>query len=114
MTAQTRLARFGEMVAAGYLERRGAAIVGTNVPVGRGEIDLLVRFGDATVAVEVKTVGSAAMAADPVDRISPAKLAQVRRLASTLAARHGRLRVDFVGVRVGSEGVVVNWRTNVA
>jgi Holliday junction resolvase-like predicted endonuclease len=89
-------------------------VVARNLAVGRGEIDLLVRFGTRHVAVEVKTVGSGALAGDPVERITPAKLAQVRRLAGALAPRYGSVRVDFVGVRIGQTGVTVNWRANVA
>jgi Holliday junction resolvase-like predicted endonuclease len=101
-------------VAAVYLSRRGASVVARNLPVGRGEIDLLVRFGGRHVAVEVKTVGPGALAGDPIERITPAKLAQVRSLAGALAPHYGRVRVDFVGVRVEEEGVTVNWRQNVA
>lgn len=85
-----------------------------NLAVGRGEIDLVVRIHDRMVAVEVKTIGPTAMAHHPIDRISPAKLRQVRALANQVAARYGRVYVDFVGVRVDRRGVVVNWRTNVA
>ncbi len=89
-------------------------IVGRNLEVDRGEIDLVVRFDDVHVAVEVKTIGPRAMSDKPIDRISAAKLRQVRGLAGRLGARYGRMRVDFVGVRVGVDGVDFNWRTNVA
>ncbi len=89
-------------------------MVARNLPVGRGEIDLLVRFGDRHVVVEVKTVGSGAVAGDPVERLTPAKLRQVRALAAELARRYGPVRVDFIGVRVEATGVTVNWRQSVA
>ncbi len=79
--------------------------------VGRGEIDLLIRHDGDLVAVEVKTVGLEAIADDPIERIDDNKLRQVRRLAS--AMRRGIRRVDFVGVRLLPEVVVVNWRANV-
>ncbi len=108
------LARFGERVAADFLTRRGGLVVGRNVAVARGEVDLIVRWADGHAAVEVKTVGPDSVTTDPVDRITPAKLAQVRRLAGFLAADLGAMRVDFVGVIVGARGVTVTWRANVA
>ncbi len=89
-------------------------MVARNLSVGRGEIDLLVRFGGRHVAVEVKTVGRWAVADSPIERMSAAKLAQVRRLANCLSPRYGSVGVDFVGVAVAEAGVVVNWRRNVA
>ena len=109
-----RLARFGETVAAAFLARRGARILGRNVRVGRGELDLVVRFGDRTVAVEVKTVGGSAVADGAIARIDGTKLRQVRRLANHLAPRAGPVRVDFVGVRTTADGVTVDWRKGVA
>lgn len=108
-----RLARFGEDVACSFLARRGARILERNLLVGGGEIDILARHGDATLAVEVKTVGFGADAADPVVRLTPQKALQVRSLAAQLRG-HGPLRVDFVGVRLGPEGVTVNWRPGIA
>ena len=110
-----RLARWGESVAAGFLERRGAVVVERNVRVGRGEIDLIVRFDTQLVAVEVKTVGPGAVASDPIERIDVDKMLRVRRLANQWTQRHRqRIRVDFVGVLQNEQGVAVNWRTAVA
>lgn len=126
------VARLGEDVAAAFLERRGAVIVGRNVAVGAGEIDLIVSFGRGLVVVEVKTIGPAAMATHPIDRLTDEKLRQVRSLAGELAGGDcGSLqpggsapsrqrdtqfvvRIDFVGVRLTHHGAVVNWRTALA
>jgi Holliday junction resolvase-like predicted endonuclease len=84
-------------------------VVARNVEVGGGEIDLVVRWADGHAAVEVRTVGPDAVAEDPLDRITDQKLAQVGRLARLLATRYGPMRVDFVGVSVGVDGVSVRW-----
>ncbi len=118
MTGRRRLARFGEEVAATFLIRRGAVIEGRNVRVGRGELDLVVRLGDRRIAVEVKTVGRGATAEDPMERLTFAKLDQVRLLADRMSPPPGDrvrpVRVDFIGVRVTEGGVTVNWRKAVA
>jgi Holliday junction resolvase-like predicted endonuclease len=76
----------------------------------------VVRFGDRTVAVEVKTVGGRSVAA--IERIDDTKLRQVRRLANELTLPEGRpsgpVRVDFVGIHTTPEGVTVDWRRGVA
>jgi Holliday junction resolvase-like predicted endonuclease len=76
--------------------------------IGRGELDLVVAFGGARAAVEVKTAAMASRG-DPIDRFDAQKLDQVRKLA----AARGIYRVDYVGVRVGFDGVAVRWLPNV-
>jgi putative endonuclease len=49
------IGRWGESVAAGYLERRGYAIVDRNARTPYGEIDLVARRGVMLFFVEVKT-----------------------------------------------------------
>jgi len=50
----TAIGRRGEERAARYLARRGYLIVGRNVRLGRGEIDIVARKGDLVAFVEVK------------------------------------------------------------
>lgn len=73
-----------------------------NVRIGRGELDLIVAFGDELVAVEVKT-GSAG--SDPIHHFDEAKQEQVRSLARI--RRIGR--VDYVGVVRSDDGFIVHW-----
>jgi Holliday junction resolvase-like predicted endonuclease len=72
------------------------------VPVGRGELDLIVAFGEEIAAVEVKT-GSGG--SDPIYHFDAQKQRQVRALAGT--RRIGR--VDFVGVVRSADGFTVRW-----
>ena len=46
----------GEALAAEWYRQEGYEVVGTNVVVGRNELDLICRTDDETVFVEVKTV----------------------------------------------------------
>ena len=54
--ASGALGATGELLAADFFTRRSATIVGRNRRVSRSELDLLVRMGNVTVVVEVKTV----------------------------------------------------------
>jgi putative endonuclease len=102
--ANVRLGRAAEEAAARYLEARGWRLLGRNVRVGRGELDIIARRGPVLAFVEVKarrthTCGS------PEDAVSPAKRRQVARLAELwLGARPWALggvrdvRFDIVAV----------------
>jgi putative endonuclease len=90
--------RFGEVLAAWFLRRRGYRIVERNLRLGRFEIDLVAERGAWLVLVEVKYRGSASW-----ERAAGAlSEAQRRRLAAAAegyAARHatrGSLRFDVV------------------
>lgn len=90
-------------MAADFLVARGATVVAHNVRAGRGEIDLLVRWGRELVAVEVK----ARVGADPRPSFSSDKARKVRATMRLLAPRPHRL--DLVAVEVGQAGVGVRW-----
>jgi Holliday junction resolvase-like predicted endonuclease len=79
------------------------------VRVGRGEIDLLVAFGDLRVAVEVKTIQTGGLD-DPAYTFTSRKAVQVRSLANRL----GVSRVDLVAVSIGRAGVDIRWIPEVA
>jgi putative endonuclease len=92
----------GERIAACFLAERGAEILGRNVRVGRGELDLIVAMAGRRVAVEVKTaIGEV----DPIHQFDDAKAHQVRALAAHLRIP----RVDYVGVAVSSRHALVRW-----
>lgn len=95
---------FGEKVAAGFLERRGYQVVGTNVYVDRDEIDIIYRSDEGLVAVEVKTVGRGS---DPFDALTEVKMRRLRRAVSG----YGRaiVAIDAIGVVVRDDGAEVRW-----
>jgi Holliday junction resolvase-like predicted endonuclease len=88
---------------------RRAHLVARNVRVGRGEIDLVVAFGELRVAIEVKTVQTGGLD-DPSFAFTRPKAAQVRRLANRL----GIPRVDLVAISIGPSGVAIRWVPDVA
>lgn len=102
------LGRFGEQVAAEFLERRGAVVLARNVEVGGGEVDLVVAFGREQTVVEVRTARRVDIAPDLFPQV---KERQVRRLATSLEPPV--FRVDFVTVLVKHDGVTVRWQPRV-
>jgi len=98
----------GEVVAAQFLERRGADVVDRNVRVGRDEIDLIVRIDDKLVAVEVKT--GLGPGTRPWENFDDDKADRIRRAADSLSIR----RVDLIAVEMGVDGAVVRWLPGVA
>lgn len=94
-------------MAEAVLRDRGLTIVGRNVAVGRGEVDLIGHTRTGRVVVEVRTVRGE-LRLD--ERFPRAK----RRQVGTLASAIGVHRVDLVGVALGSDGLAVHWLRDVA
>ena len=103
-----QLGRFGEAVAALFLERRGVRVVARNVASAVGEIDLIAIHDEEVVAVEVRS----ARREDPgADLMSSEKARQVRRVAASLDPPI--FRIDLVTVLMGEAGVRVRWNRRV-
>src|SRR3954467_5614079 len=108
-TARQRLAMggYGEASAARFLVGQGMVVLDRNWRCELGEIDLVLRDGDALVVCEVKTRTSAAFGS-PFEAVTPAKLARLRRLAARWLADRGvcvnDVRFDLVGVRLYLSG----------
>lgn len=104
------LGQRGEHRALEHLRHRGYELVARNHRTRHGEIDLIVCDGNALVFVEVKTRRASARAGTPLDAVSPAKQAQVRRMASAWLAqtadrpRVPELRFDAIGVTIDGAG----------
>lgn len=104
MNARQHLGRAAEAAAARYLVREGWVVLGRNVRVGRGELDLIVRRGGVLAFVEVKARRTGTFGA-PEDAVGARKRRQVARLAELwLGARPWALsgvrdvRFDVVAV----------------
>ena len=113
MNGRQQFGRAAEEAAARYLQRRGWRVLGRNVRVGRGELDLIARRGPVLAFVEVKARRSGAAGA-PEDAVTPRKQRQVARLAGLwLAGRPWALdgvtdvRFDIIAVDAASVPVSV-------
>jgi putative endonuclease len=101
---------YGERVAAQRLVERGMVLVDRNWRCDLGEVDLVLRDGDVLVFCEVKTRSSTAFG-HPLEAVSPAKGARLRRLAARWLAEHDLrprdVRIDLVGVLLAERGAAV-------
>lgn len=100
MAEKDELGQRGERIAERHLVARGLTVLDRNWRCPQGEIDLVLRDGDETVFVEVKTRTSTTFG-HPLEAITVQKLARLRRLASAWCAAHpgaGRIRIDAVAV----------------
>jgi putative endonuclease len=90
--------RAGEDAAAALLKAHGYRIVGRNVRLPGGEVDIIARDGDTVVFVEVKARASAAYGS-AVRAVDARKRATLRALASDwlqIAAPRAKARFDVV------------------
>lgn len=92
---------YGEALAERHLTGQGMVVLDRNWRCPHGEIDLVLRDGPALVVCEVKTRSSDACG-DPLEAITPAKLARLEVLAAAWAEARGlrprEVRIDVVGV----------------
>jgi len=104
------LGRYGEDVAARHLAAAGLTLLARNWRCREGEVDIVAREGDVLVVCEVKTRRGAGFGT-PLDAVTPAKAARLRRLAVRWLAdqrasgdgpggpdRYAEVRFDVVSV----------------
>ena len=95
-----------EAIAREHLEALGWRILGSNVRVGRLEIDLLARDGDVLIVVEVRGRGPTSWQR-PLDSVDFAKRGRLRAAAAQLWT--SRYRQDRTLQRVRFDLVAVTW-----
>lgn len=95
--------RWGETLAARHYARLGFTVVAARWrppdPDLRGDLDLVLRRDDLLVFCEVKARRDAERFGGAVAAVTPAKQAQVRRLAERWIHHHGGSVPGFEGVR---------------
>mgnify|MGYP006185355781 CR=1 FL=1 len=113
--ATTERGRAAEQIAAQFLQQQGLIIVGRNVRLRRGEIDIIARDGDSWVFIEVKwrqrnDYGGAAAA------LGPAQCQRIRRSASLYLQQQrlqeSRTLCRFDVVLVAADGQQCEWLAN--
>ena len=101
MRAKDMLGRSGEQAAAEYLESCGLRILDRNWRSADGEIDIVAVDRQALVVCEVKS-RTGTRCGSPLEAVSRAKRARLRRLAVQWLNAHGirfdQVRVDVVGL----------------
>ena len=102
------LGRRGEQIAARYLTvRLGWTVLERNWRCRDGELDIIAFDGRRHVVCEVKTRSGLGYGA-PVEAITTAKAARLRRLAAQWARRHGvraaTVRIDVIGLVADGHG----------
>jgi putative endonuclease len=111
--ARLRLGRQAEELVATRLQRAGWRLVGRNVRLPSGELDIVALDGSTLVFVEVKAgrTGSTYGPERPAHAVGRRKQLRLRRLAREWIAE-GRgpsgvagYRFDVVGVRFGPDGL---------
>ena len=96
-SARAALGRYGENLAARHLSDAGFCVLERNWRCREGEIDIVAREGDVLVVCEVKTRRGVAFGT-PLEAVTPAKAARLRRLtARWLAATRESRAADGVG-----------------
>jgi putative endonuclease len=101
------IGRFGERVAARYLQALGMAILETNWTCKYGEVDIVARDGATLVICEVKTRTSTSHGTG-LEAITGQKATRLRRLAAYWLAVHNvqpeAVRIEVVSVLVPPRG----------
>lgn len=105
--ARTTVGRWGEDLVATYLVERGMVIVERNWRCPIGEVDIVALHDRTLVLVEVKTRTTQRFGS-PVEAVTAAKLARLRRLAAQWLRDHlvrpDEVRIDVIGVLVPLRG----------
>ena len=104
------LGRWGEKVAAHFLEAKGYVIVERNWRTGRGELDLVAQDGPLLVFVEVKT-RRGQQYGTPEESITPRKQEKLLELVQLYLTDHAltdvEWRVDVVAIELDKQGKLI-------
>ncbi|MFY9331540.1 MAG: YraN family protein [Candidatus Nanopelagicales bacterium] len=105
MRAKDALGKYGEDLAADYLQRSGLIIMERNYRCRSGEVDILARDENVLVVCEVKTRTSEHFGS-PLAAVTPIKLRRMRRVAMSWVTERGvrppQIRFDVIGIVHGA------------
>lgn len=107
MLAKDAVGRYGEDLAARYLQELGWELVDRNWRGLRGELDIVAVLDGVLAVVEVKTRTTTRFG-HPAEAVTAAKLARLRRLAGQWLAEHelrpSSVRIDVICVELPAGG----------
>lgn len=105
------IAKMGETLAVKHLKARGCEILAQNYRARRGEIDIIVRDGEFTVFVEVKTRRSLKFGV-PQAAVTWQKQRQISKVALAYLQSHNLLdapcRFDVIAIHLSPQLKVLN------
>lgn len=109
--SRLNVAKIGESLAAKHLKARGCEILARNYRALRGEIDLIVRDGEFTVFVEVKTRRSLKFGV-PQAAVTWQKQRQISKVALAYLQSHNLLdapcRFDVIAIHLSPQLALLN------
>lgn len=104
------IGKYGEQIAAKYLQDRGYQIIEQNWRCDLGEIDLIAKNKSTIVFVEVKTRNGVGYG-HPFEAITKTKVHRMRQLAAAWCAQHEKsgfqIRLDAVAVLIRDGRVAI-------
>ncbi|TET27020.1 MAG: YraN family protein [Dehalococcoidia bacterium] len=97
----------GEKLARDFLKKKGYRITESNYRCPEGEIDIVARYRDHLVFIEVRTKTSLEFGC-PEESITPLKMAKLRAVAAYYRQAHHNLprlwRIDVVAIELNQKG----------
>jgi putative endonuclease len=97
----------GEKLARDFIKKRGYHIVETNYRCRYGEVDIVARYKEYLVFIEVRTKSNRSFGT-PEESITAAKKVRMRRVTEYYYQSHERLpenwRIDLVAVELNESG----------
>ena len=111
MSKTIETGRFGEDLAAAFLEEQGFKIVARNFRYGHAEIDLIARRAQWMLFIEVKTRSSSAYG-EPEDFVSHSQGRRIMAAAEEYIFKvdwQGHIRFDVVSVTLGNPPRIVHF-----
>lgn len=111
--ARKRIGESGESLACHFLVQKGMKIVGTNVRMKLGEIDILAMDGNVLVGVEVKTKTSDDFGIAE-EMVGTRKSQKLRQLMRELSVEYPdkQLRIDVVAINNFGQNPEINYIEN--
>lgn len=108
MARKQQIGRWGEELAANYLQDQGYEIIGRNERTPYGELDLIARLADLVVFIEVKTRFSETFGLPEIS-VNQSKTRHIHDSVQFYLQNHSEMdyawRVDVIAIRRRAAGI---------